>query len=231
MVNIITNLTAAQIPDKVIYQPLPFLNDIWFAIAVLIAICVIVLAIYAWFRISLRNRTNVILHMPDKTRKTFSFKNFVGDCFNIDSLEKDKDGKPIKHRYIFRAEQLESGYFGRYIEYDYLISEPREANGEYTSGWKGIEPRPRNAYVPLKDEFKFMSGIMNTQLTLDLLLSAQFKEFVKMMLVIILCAVFLTICLAGYNIYAASQMQHCSLIATNETINTIRLATGLYKPI
>lgn len=204
---------TAQVINGIAYVDKPFYLNIWFALAVVLIVAVIVLSLYLWFRIYLRNRTNVIIHMPDGTRQLHGFNKFVGDCFNIQSHEKDKHGSYIQYRYIFKPECLEQGFFGRYIEYDYAKSEP-------------LNPRKReydNKDIP--ELFKRMSALMNSEMLINLLLSQKFKEFITTMLIIILvvCIIIAILIAIGFFYQPTTQ---CTLVANNQTINTLRFALG-----
>lgn len=194
---------------QVIYKTMPFYLTWQFALAVLLFIGIIIISLYAYFRISMRNRTVVIIHMPDKTRQVYSYKYFNGNRFEIYGFEKDKDGQRIKNIYNFKSEAVETGYFGRYIEYDYGDSEPR------------IFKHSKNEL-----DYVFISSLLNTQLAVDLLLSSKFKEFVKMMLIIIAVGILLNLIINGYNAYTLYNIagkkgiQSCSLELTNQTVET-----------
>jgi hypothetical protein len=206
------SVTVGQLGETIITQTIitPFYMQIWFAIAVILGIGVIVLAVWFWFRISLRNRTNVIIHMPDKTRQSFSYKNFTGTTFNIRGYEKTIEGEPVSYTYIFKPECLESGYFGRYIEYDYGVSEPLDSKKRVYA----------NKDMP--SIMKLFSSLMNSQLATDLLLSNKFKEFVKMMLIIILIVTFIILIAVIGMPFAYNPEVNCKLIPTNETAMFIR---------
>lgn len=200
-----SNLANSASNIQIIYKEVPFYLTWTFALCILLLIVIIGISLYAYFRISLRNRTTVIIHMPDKTRKVHSYKNYSGDTFTLDTNELDKEGKPGKHVYFFRPDALETGYFGRYIEYDYMVSEPRRSKGD-----------------GLKLDFKFISALLNTDLAVDLLLSAKFKEFVKTMLIICAIGILIIILIVGYQLYVNTSqgIPHCSIALTNETINS-----------
>jgi hypothetical protein len=190
---------------NIIYKSTPFYLTWTFAVAIILFLAVVSLALYAHFRISLRNRLNVIIHMPDKTRKMLSYKKYAGDNFNIMGNELDKDGKPISQVYFFRADALEQGFFGRYIEYDYGISEPRRARSD----------------TKLSLDFKFIASLLNTQLVVDLLLSQKWKDLVTMLLIIILIACFINMVGVGITLFTHdTSIRSCSLAFTNETFDT-----------
>lgn len=198
------------LPYVAVYKNIPFWLNWWFAIAVLLFLCVLVIAGYAWFRISLRNRTNVIMHMPNKTRKVYSYKNYVGDSFALDGVERDGNGNPIKSNYMFDPECLETGYFGKYIEYDYGIIIPRGSK-KYSIGDE------------LKNVFKIVSAMLNSDLAVDLLLAQKFKEFVKMMLIIIMIGVVIGIIASAIPLFY-HPIQQCTIVGNNQTINVIQEA-------
>ena len=198
-------------PSQAIMVTPPFYNTIWFWIGVICLMILIVSFIYFYFRVILRNKTNVIIHMPDKSRKFYSYKNYTGDSFNILSSEKDKDGKPIEHRYFFKLEAVETGYWGKYIEYDYGISEPRKSYGQ--------------SFSDIRLLYKFISGLLNTDLAVDLLLSQKFKDFVKMMLVMLMLVLCIG-CGITIGLYFYSPPTQCILVPNNVTIQTLRIAMG-----
>lgn len=200
------NLSSLSKDVSIVYVNTPFYFTWTFALCVIFFIIILIISGYAWFRISLRNRTNVIIHMPDKTRKVYSFTNFIGDIFKIETGEKTKDGTLIFHNYFFRPNALETGYFGRYIEYDFKVSEPRQPTG-----------------IEHKNLFSFISAILNTDLAVDLLLSQKFKDFVRAMLIIILVSIILNIIISSLPFFIHDTVS-CTLPPTNETINTIRMA-------
>jgi len=196
-----------------VYKTIPFYLNIWFAVAIgFFTLLLIALGIY-YVRISLRNRTNVIIHMPDKTRIHKSYKNFTGTHFFIKGVERDKDDTPIKHTYLFKPDALEYGFFGRYIEYDYGISEPLNSKHRH-------EETTEKAHM-----FKLFSSLLNTQILVDLLLSSKFKELVKILLYIIIGALIINLILSGYLAYNTSNSV-CTLANNNATINVIRSAMG-----
>lgn len=196
------------LPFIAVYKDVPIWLNPFFALAILLTIIVFVLSLYLWFRISLRNRTNVIIHMPDSKRKFISYKKFSGTIFKIKGYEKDKDNNPIYYNYRFRPECLESGYFGSYIEFDYGILEP-------------LNPRKRDnmSQKNLPEIFKFISSLLNTQLAVDLLLSQKFKEFVKMMLTILVIMIFIVILINGYMVYVQQQQNTVFCVLANSTQN------------
>jgi hypothetical protein len=204
---------AQGLPFVAVYKDVPIWLNPFFAVAVVLALLAISLGIYLWFRISMRNRTNVIIHMPDGTREFHSYKKFVGHVFKIKGHEKDKDGQEIFYNYRFRSECLETGYFGRYIEYDYGMLEPLNRNERHYDR------------KDMPEIFKFISSLLNTQLAVDLLLSQKFKEFVKMMLIIILVVGFIGLILSGYIAYAvntdAKRVVMCQLVDNNATRSLI----------
>lgn len=206
------SVTIGKMGETIITQTVstPFYLNIWFALSVIIGIALIVVAIWFYFRINLRNRTNVIIHMPDKTRMTHSYKNFAGTTFNIKGFEKTIEGDLINHTYIFKPECLESGYFGRYIEYDYGVSEPIDTK------------QRRYANKDMPSIMRLFSALMNSQLAVDLLLSNKFKEFVKLMLILILIGLFIVIIVVIAYPFVYTPDTYCYLIPTNETAMFIR---------
>lgn len=193
MVLIATNLS--EIPSKIMYIEKPFWLNTWFAIATIIFVALIITGLYLWFRIYLRNKTNVIIHMPDRTRRHYSYSKFTGDKFKIDTDDKDADNKPVPHSYYFMSAAVETGFFGRYIEYDYKVAIPRMIGDNKSS-----------KFLELKDFFTFISSMLNTDLHIDLLLSQKFKDFVKVMLIILLAAIIIDILINGYNTFAIDQL-------------------------
>jgi hypothetical protein len=200
-------------PGVTLSKATPFFLTLWFWIAILLLIILICVSAYSFFRISLRNRTIVIIHLPNKDREIHNFKNFVGDIFKIATHEKTKDNLTKYHEYFFRPDALETGYFGKYIEYDYKISEPRK-------------PNPNNESIKL--DFDFISAVLNTDLAVDLLLSKDFKNFVKMMLIVILIISILIFIIGLFLLYfQLGTTPTCSLAPTNETLTTIKLAMNM----
>ena len=200
-------IDSAGLPYIAVYRTIPLWLNIWFVLAVLLFLLVLGVSGYLYFRISLRNRTNVIIHMPDKTRRLYSYKKFTGQVFKIKSNEKDKDGNDMFYNYQFRNEALEQGYFGRYIEYDYGMLEP-------------LDSKQRNYNVKnIKEIFKFVSALLETQLAVDLLLSQKFKEFVIMMLYIIAVLSLLSFLVSAYNTYVLSQGKVVSCVLSNSSVN------------
>jgi amino acid transporter len=208
-----TEFINSTIPYVAVYKSVPFYLNPFFAVAILLFFAILIIGAYAYFRISMRNRTNVIIHMPDKTRRFFSYKNFTGNEFKIKSEEPVKDGQERQYfSYFFKPEYVEFGYFGRYIEYDYGISMPIGHNERM----KGKESS--------QALFKTISGILDSQLLVDLLLSQKFKNFVQTMLIIILIGVGISL-LTSIGQYFFKPVQECVLSYNNQTINVIRLAT------
>lgn len=198
------------LPFVAIYKDIPLWLNPFFALTILSVIIIIIVSGYLYFRISLRNRTNVIIHMPDGKRQFYSYKKFSGKVFKIKGFEKDKDNNFIYYNYYFRPEALETGYFGSYIEYDYGILEP-------------LNPRSRGRLSPsnIPEIFRFVSSLLNTQLAVDLLLSQAFKDFVKMALIIIGIEVLVAILIGGYQIYQTQQTSGIvQCILTNSTQNS-----------
>lgn len=199
------NLTGMAKDISVIYKPIPFYVDIWFAFTVIAVICVILVSVYLWFRIKLRNTTRVIIHNPDGKRDMYTYYKFMGEEFDIPTTDKDKDNNYKKFQYHFKESALETGFFGKYIEYDYKNPEPRQYKAN-----------------PYRLDFEFVSSVVNTRVIGDLLLATKWKELVTTLLIIIVVLCALTFLLVAYNSYVISQPHSniCSLALDNTTINT-----------
>lgn len=207
----------ADISSGVQYIPVaqPFYANIFFWIASVLFIALFLYIIFYYVNTALKNRLGVRIHMPDTSLKTYWYKKGVlPPTFKQLAIEKTQDGSPIYHTYFNRPECVEHGKWGDYIDYDYGQPEP-------------INPRNRQR----DDSFwanilRFVSGLLDTDLAIDLLLSEKFKDFVKTMLVIILIAVCVDV---GFSLvimikaFATPTSTTCNLAMTNQTLNTIRM--------
>lgn len=208
-------MDSRGLPYIPVYKKIP----IWFNPFLYISAGLVLLVVVAWgfyyFRVSLRNRTNVIIHMPDGKRAFYSYKKFTGDIFKIKGHEKTQDGEDISYNYHFRPEAVETGFFGSYIEYDYQHLEPLIPSQRMSGKVTG-----------LKEVFKLVSALLNTDLAVDLLLSQKFKDLVKNLLIIILVCVVLLVILQGIVIYlgTATSVQTCILSNDSQNYALIRQA-------
>lgn len=205
--------STTNMPYVAVIKNIPIWLNIWFAISIILTISLIVFGLWHWFKIYCRNRTNVIIHMPDKKRQLHSYKNFVGSVFKIKSSEQTKDNIPHYFHYEFEEDAIEYGYFGRYIEFDY-------------GNIKALSSKNRkNLNFGL---LKFVSALLETDLAVDLLISSNFKTTVIILLWCILGGTFIVLCLTGYNTYIVSAtkgtIQQCSLSWDNQTQQVIKTA-------
>lgn len=188
-----------------------FLNP-FFYVAVALLLALAFYLVYHYISIHVKNRTGVRIHMPDASIKTYWYKKgTIGNELKIQSAEKTQDGTPIFHTYFFKPECVEHGKWGDYIDYDYKISEP-------------INPRNRqrdNSF--LRNMLEFVSGLLDTDLAVDLLLSQKFKEFVTTMLIIILIVSVIGVIAGIASNFTNPQVVNCNLIPSNQTLQTLRL--------
>jgi hypothetical protein len=156
--------------------------------------------------------------MPDGSRKFYSYKRGrISSEVKILGIEKTQDSTDIYYTYFIRPECFEKGYWGDYIEYDYGHSEPINPK---------VRQREQSSWTKI---LNFVSGLLDTDLAIDLLLSQKFKDFVKTMLVIILIAAILNLIavIAMPFVYNPQVNAFCTLNADNQTLNVIKIGTSL----
>lgn len=186
----------------------------FFYIAIGMLLVLIFYIIYHYVIVHYKNRTIFRIHMPDGSIVGYSFKKGeIGTELKIKGVEKTQDGTPTYLTYFFRPECLERGKWGDYIDYDYGNPEPLNVK------------KRQQGIVEEIDNGKFISSLLDTDLAVDLLLSQKFKDFVKMMLVLIIIAVVIDLALSGFGAFN-NPVVNCNLLPSNQTINTLRIGLG-----
>lgn len=169
--------------------------------------------IYHYISLQWHKRTVVRIHMPDNTLMTHSFKDGqLGTEFKMDSGQKTQDGTKILYTYFVRPEAIEQGRWGRYIDYDFGKSEP-------------LNPKQRakeDGYIT--NILKFVSGLLDTDLAVDLLLSQKFKNLVTTLLTVILIVSGIILLGVIGNYFYVPPQKACVLAFDNQTINVIKYA-------
>lgn len=196
-------------------------TSIWlnwfFYIACALFLTLIGYIIYHYVTVYFRSLTRMRFHMIDGNIQMQSFKpGEVLPEMNIWHGETTQDGNKVMTKYFIRPECIEQGKWGKYIEYDQGVSEP-------------LNPKIRRGQAEqlrLPQLFKFISGLLNTDLAVDLFLSSKFKDFVKMMMYIILVTVILVGIVSAIPLMY-HPVQKCVLPMDNVTISTIRIAMGV----
>ena len=175
------------------------------------------IGIFFYFRITnkLKNGLVARIHMPDTTIQTQRH-----DIIPPDAKIVVKEGND-SFTYFIREKCIEKGTWGKYIDYDYHVSEP-------------INPRdrnPNNILGDIKEMCKGIGAVLDTDLYVKLLRNSKFEDFVRMLLIILVIANVILLGLGGVNIYmssgSSSNNNNCVLKLDNQTWNTIYIASHI----
>lgn len=198
------------------YKNLPFYADIWFYVMCIAMISVITYGIVIYIVNRQRNRLVVRIKNPDRTLSTYVYHKFSGTEFSIPTKEKTDEGKFKPFIYKFNKNKLYTGEWGRYIDFQYMNPE-------------ADDPVKDDFKENLPDLIKLLVSLSETTILTNLLLSSKFKDFVIIMLWIILIMLVINIA----NTYIAPQLLQykaiCRLSADNETLRIINSALRM-KP-
>lgn len=154
-------------------------QDFWILMLIILLAFTIFCAVimFFYFRISNKWKNGLVarIHMADTTIKTYRYNEIPSDDrFTI--KEYDSKGDETSFTYFIKEKCIEKGNWGKYIDYDYHVSEP-------------INPRERNPngmMNELKELYKLIGSMLDTDLHVKLLRNSKFEDFVKLMLIIVL---------------------------------------------
>lgn len=190
-------------------------------------LALVITAIIMYYRITnkLKNGLVARIHMTDSTVRQYRYDIIpTNDMFTIE--ETDKDGKDISFTYAIKQECIEQGKWGRFIDYDYHVMNP-------------ISPRERNntPFIhELKELFKLVAGLLDTDLYVKLMRSAKFEEKVMMMLTILMIVCCLGMAFSGtllvksFMTKSSDTNKVCTLELDAQTWNTIYIASHVPAP-
>lgn len=193
---------------------------------ILLAITIFVsLGIVFYHRIVYRYKNGLVarIHMADSTIQSYRYNIIPPD--NIISIKELNDkGEETTFVYTIKEECIEKGNWGKYIDYDYHVTTP-------------INPKNRSSTPllnELKEMFKLVGALLDTDLHVKLLRSSKFEDFVRLMLIILMFMTAGLMLVSGYGIYATYSQtpdnNFCSLQLDNETWKTIYIASNEPPP-
>jgi hypothetical protein len=198
---------------KIVYKSVPFYANIWFYLMIFAFLTTGMYALIMYIINRQRNRLVVRVVYPDATFDSYVYHKFNGDKFLIPTKDKTSEGKYENFSYIFHKLAIYRGEWGRYIEYDYKNPLPKN---------------PLKHFIDTEDKkpdiIRLLVSLTETSIFTNLLLSSKFKDFVIIMLWIILGISILS--LIGQ--FAIPQFMekdvYCNLIPSNQTLAVIRSA-------
>jgi hypothetical protein len=156
--------------------------------------------------------------MADSTVKHYRYNEIPVDNLATVS-ETNLKGEEKTFVYTVKEECIEKGTWGRYIDYDYHVTVP-------------INPKNRSStplLQELKELFKHIGALLDTDLHVKLLRNNKFENFVKMMLWVLLIANIVFGAISTVTmvkvIATKSSASTCSLTLDNSTWKTIYVAS------
>lgn len=153
--------------------PLPFYADIWFYMMIFALLTAGTYALVMYIINRQRNRLVVRIRNEDLSQDTYVFHKFQGEFFKIKTKDITAEGKPEHFEYKFVKSKMIRGEWGRYIDYKYKVAEPLDPLGNVDD----------SAEKP--DIIRLLVSLTETSIFTNLLLSSKFKDFVIMMLWIV----------------------------------------------
>lgn len=204
-------LNTSAVKAITYYKNVPFYADVFFYLMIMALIIAGIYGFVTWIINRQKNRLVVRIHNPDTSISSFVYRKFEGKQFHIESGERTSEGKKIYYDYDFIPEAVETGMWGRYIDYDLGNPIP-------------INPRKRVIKESLTHlAIKFLNAIADTKLLVELVLSTKWKEFVTIMLWIIVIEGVIIIAMGGINL-GYNPPVNCNLIPSNQTMSVIKNA-------
>lgn len=202
-------------------------SQFWIILLIILLTLSICIAIGMYFFNRIMNRIKnglvVRIHMSDATVKHYRYNECPVD--NIATVtEINLKGEEKKFAYTIKEECIEKGTWGKYIDFDYHVAIP-------------INPKGRNnnpLMTELKELFKHIGALLDTDLHVKLLRNSKFEDFVRMLLWIILiigivCASASIVSVVKSFATKTSNNQ-CTLKLDNSTWNTIYIASHTQPP-
>jgi hypothetical protein len=194
---------------------------------ILLALSVLIsIGIFFFHKIINKYKNGLVLriHMSDSTVKHYRY-----DEVPVDNLatvtETNLKGEEKHFVYTIQEECIEKGNWGKYIDFDYHVTLP-------------INPKGRNntpLMVELKELFKHIGALLDTDLHVKLLRNSKFEDFVKMLLWILLIAMIINVSLSTVtmvkSLSAKTAKNACVLTLDNSTWKTIYVASHNPPPI
>lgn len=169
-----------------------------------------------------QNQLVARIHNPDNTVDHYRYDEIpANEEITVKEMVKGEESSFV---YKIRQKAIEKGAWGKYIDYDYHVMEP-------------IDPHERNnspLVEDLKELFKFLGGLMDTDLYLKLMRSQKFEEWMKMMMGILMIINVIALLGVGYltiTSFSAPKNNQCKLLLSDtETWNTIYMASHTPPP-